>query len=250
MVGTDTIQSSVDWADYENGQLFIRNKNLSWLIKNSDFIETIFHSWIKKKPSANEKKMLNAVLVSFSGGWSFYPPVVMNSRLAASTKAPLVQCLAAGFCASGPAHAGAIEKAMEEFLDPLYSEKHIYEKLSKNEKIPGFGHPVVEKDPRPEILRDIARELDISGDALQKFDLTADILKKEKDIKANIDGVNGAILIDLGFKKPSFGPAMFLLGRFLSLTAHVIEEYENPPFHIYKILMPTHKNVKYTEKIS
>ena len=51
MIKEQNIRSSVDWADYERGELYIRDKNLSTLVKNSDFIETLFHTWLKKKPT-------------------------------------------------------------------------------------------------------------------------------------------------------------------------------------------------------
>jgi len=248
MISPSKIESSVDWADYESGELFIGTRKLSGLIREADFIDTIFHSWLRKKPSKNEKKMLNAVIVSFSGGWGFFPPTVMASRLAASTKAPMSQCLAAGFCASGPAHAGAIEKVMEAHLQEKDPMAYMDRMFAANMVIPGFGHPSVKKDPRPDVLRKIAAELGVEGEAVGNYDIMGARILREKKIHPNIDAINGAILVDLGFRRPGYGTAFFLLGRMLSLTAHIMEEYERPPFHVYKALMPARKLVRYTGK--
>ncbi len=241
------VKSGVDWADLSTGTLYIREKKLSTLIENSDFIDSIFHTWIEKKPRDNEKKMLNSVLVSFIGGWSIIPPVVFSARLAATTKAPMAQCLASGFSASGPAHTSAIEKIMDIYLttDIDDIEGFVEGKLSKSEKIPGFGHPVLHKDPRPAILRKLAEDNEIVGDAIRKYDKILDILTKEKGIFANIDGMAGAILVDLGFRDQSFGPAFFLMGRSLAMTAHIIEEYRNPAFSALNLVQPGFEKIKY-----
>lgn len=231
----------------KSGTLYVRERKLSTLIENFDFIDSIFHTWIEKKPNDNEKKMLNSVLVSFIGGWSIIPPVVFSARLAATTKAPMAQCLAAGFSASGPAHTSAIEKIMEIYLTTEIEdiEELVEEKLSKSEKIPGFGHPVLPKDPRPVVLRKLAEDNQIVGDAIRKYDKILDILTKKKQIFANIDGMAGAILVDLGFRDQSFGPAFFLMGRSLAMTAHIIEEYKNPAFSALNLVHPGFEKIEY-----
>lgn len=241
------VTSGVDWADLSSGTLYVRDKKLLSMIEDSDFIDAIFHTWLQKKPNQAEKRMLNAVLVSSCGGWGIIPPVVMSARLAATTKAPIAQCLAAGFCASGPAHTSAIEEIMKIYLGKRVDqiEDYVYGMLARNDRIPGFGHPVLPRDPRPAALRRLVDELGLAREAVLKCDIIQDTLQKEKNIYANIDGINGAILIDLGFRDPSFGPAFFLMGRSLSITAHIIEEYKNPPFHALNIIYPGYDRMEY-----
>ncbi len=243
----DKIKSAVDWADLDKGTLYIREKKLLSLVKERDFIETLFHSWIAKRPTENEKKMLNAVLVSFSGGWSIIPPVVFSARLAATTRAPVAQCLAAGFSASGPSHTSAIEGIMKIYLekDLAAIEKFTSDSLENGRKMPGFGHPVLQRDPRPSALRKLCGELDLVGEAVEKFDMIEAILSKEKKIFGNVDGINGAILIDLGFRDSAYGPALFLMGRSIAMTAHIIEEYKNPPFKALELVYPGFRKIEY-----
>ena len=245
MSNESKLKSGVDWADLEKGALYIRERRLLSMIRETDFIEAIFHAWLGKKPADNEKKMLNSVLVSFAGGWSIIPPVVFSARLAATTKAPMAQCLAAGFSSSGPAHTSAIESIMKVYIEENDIEAYVHEKIKRGEKISGFGHPVLARDPRPAELRKRATELGIAGDAIGKFDKVQEILNEEKGIFANIDGINGAVLIDLGFKDPAYGPAFFLMGRSISMTAHIIEEYRNKPFDALNIVYPGFEKIEY-----
>ena len=243
-------ESSVDWADLDKKELYIRDRKLSSLVEEGDFIDAIFHAWLHKKPSENEKKMLHSVLVSFCGGWSIIPPVVFAARLAATTKAPIAQCLAAGFSASGPAHTSAIEEIMKVYLsvEEAEMEGYVRGELSAGRKIPGFGHPVLDRDPRPPILYSKCKALKVDGEAVRKYEAVQRVLQGEKGIRANVDGINGAVLIDLGFRNPAYGPALFLMGRSLSMTAHIVEEMGNRPFRALDLVYPGFEQLKYGHK--
>ena len=139
---------------------------------------------------------------------------------------------------------------MKLYLD-VDSERlpdYIREKLSHGERIPGFGHPVVDRDPRPEILYKKYVELGLDGEAVRKCKTIEGILSEKKKVYANVDGINGAILIDLGFKDPSYGPAFFLMGRSLSMTAHILEEMRNPPFKALELVHPGLRTINYAYK--
>ena len=243
----ERIESAVDWVDRKDEMLYVKDKSILALIDDADYVDVIFHTWLHKTPSDAEKRMLNGVLVSFCGGWSITVPTIFSARLAATTRAPIAQCLSAGFCSGGPAHTSAIHDIMQIYLskDLDEIEEFVYERLRKKEKVPGFGHPILKKDPRPPKLRKIYEELGISGDAIKKFDRIQEILTKEKGIYANIDGINGAILVDLGFRDPSYGPAFFLMSRSLSMTAHIIEEYKNKPFSALEMVYPGFERMNY-----
>jgi len=243
----EKITSAVDWVDLKKEALYLRDKNLLSLIHGADFVDAIYHLWLHKRPSQKQKRMLNAVLVSFCGGWNITVPTIMAARLAATTKAPIAQCLAAGFCAGGPAHTSAIHEIMVIYLSKDLDEidDYVRERLRNGEKVPGFGHPILKKDPRPPVLRKLCDRFGVSGEYVAKFDRIQEILNHEKGIHANIDGINGAILLDLGFKDASFGPAFFLMSRSLSMTAHVLEEYKNRPFKALDMVHPGFKKMAY-----
>jgi len=240
-------KSDVDWVDRRSERLYVRDKDLLQLIEDSDFVDAIFHMWLCKRPADNEKRMLNAVLVSFCGGWSITVPTIFSARLAATTRAPMAQCLSAGFCSGGPAHTSAIEKIMEIYksVELADAEDYVLKKLNRDGKVPGFGHPILRKDPRPPLLRKLYDELEIRGETIKKFDKIQETLNRKKGIFGNIDGINGAILHDLGFTEPSYGPAFFLMSRSLSMTAHIIEEYKNKPFSALKYVYPGFEKMEY-----
>lgn len=246
------IDSSVDWADLEKGELYVRDRKLLNLISDCDFVEMVFHTWIHKRPSQKEKRMLNAILASFCGGWSIIPPVILSARLAATTKAPIAQCLAAGFSASGPSHTSAIEEVMRLYVKtkPGDIPDVLNRALKMGERIPGFGHPVLKKDPRPEKMRQLADKYGVVGENVEKFDYIEKELREKKGIFGNIDGINGAILVDLGFRNPAFGPAFFLMGRSVSITAHIIEEYGREPFSALNLVYPGFERINYTYRDS
>ncbi len=244
------VAGAVDWADLSTGTMYVRDKKLNSMIEEFDFVDAIFHTWLQRVPTEAEKRMLNAVLVSFCGGWGIIPPVVFSARIAATTKAPIAQCLAAGFSASGPSHTSAIDGIMQIYLTKTDAEVEalVNDAIANNDKIPGFGHPVVPRDPRPQTLRNLIGRLGLAGDGIRKFDIIQNALVAAKDVYANIDGVNGAILVDLGFHEPSYGPALFLMGRSLAITAHVLEEYKNPPFHALNLVYPGYDIMDYEHR--
>ena len=248
MIRDKILESSIDWPDLEKGRLYVRDRELLDMVDNLDFVDTIFHTWIHKKPNRNEKRMMNAVLVSFSGGWSFLPPVVFGARIAATTRAPMAQCLAAGFCAGGPLHTSAIEGAMELYLSRGDAVAEAKRKLKRGEAVPGFGHPAVPKDPRPDVLHSLSKRLKVRGAAVRKFERVERLMLKEKGVHPNIDGINGAILVDLGFRDKAYGPAAFLIGRSLGLTAHIVEEYGMEPYSIMSIVNSNFGKVRYRYK--
>ena len=242
--------TDVYYVDFENEQFIVREKNLCDLIKGADFIETIFHTLLNKSLTEKEKKIMNAVLVSFHGGVEIYAPTVLSARISISTGTDIPTAMAAANCASGKYHTGAIEKSMllyeeiykgfkdegkKEYEDDLegYTRKTIEHKLQNNETLFGFGHPLFNKDPRPEALRSLAKELDYHSDYLKMYDTIKDKIYETKKIYPNIDGINGAMLLSLGYTH-EYGTPFFLFARTIGVLAHVIEEKNREPWDIWK----------------
>jgi citrate synthase len=232
-------ETDVDFTHDE--KQFIRGVDLQGLIEEADFVSTAFLFLRGRAPEKSEKKMFGAVLVSLSGGVGIRPPTVLIPRIVASTKATVPQCLAAGMAAAGESHASAIQKTMEtykEILDKgVEPSEFVKQSLEKGRRIPGFGHPLYKRDPRPITLVRLAKK---NGKLGKYTKLMLEIEKEmeaRKGIYANIDGVASAILLDLGFENPLYGPSIFLFSRTLSMIAHVIEENERKPWQAWKDLL-------------
>ncbi len=236
----------IDGVDALGEKLYVRGKDLNALIGKLTFTEAIFHILLNRVPSDVERKVFDAVLVSFHGGFGFSTPSVLMPRLAASTGSSVAGSLGAGYSAGGRYHLGATEEAMEMYEEILKSKKEdlaedtkksLKDMIQSGKKIYGFGHPLFKRDPRPSRLRAILKELNFTGDYITIYDAVVAFMAKEKGVHPNIDGINGAILLSLGFRK-DHGTGLFLLSRTSAMLAHVVEERTKEPFYSERRLYP------------
>lgn len=236
----------IDGVDALGQKLFVRGKDLNSLIGKVSFTEAIFHILLNRMPTKVERDILDAVLVSFHGGFGFSTPSVLLPRLAATTGSSVAASLAAGYSGGGRYHLGATQEAMDMYEDILKSKKgdliehtktYLKELIDSGKKIHGFGHPLFKRDPRPSRLRSILKEYNFTNDYIRIYDTAEEFLAKEKSICPNIDGINGAILLSLGFKK-DHGTGLFLLSRTSAMLAHVVEERTKEPFYSERRLYP------------
>lgn len=238
--------TEIDYINPDNEEIVIRGKNLSEMIQDYDFIDTIFHTLLDKRPTPKEKKLLNASLTSFHTGFQAYPPTLLFPRIAASTGATIPQAIAAGYCSSGEYHLGAIKRSMQGYLeleklvnstaDPYQETSQIIQqRITQGEKIFGFGHPILKEDPRPKVLRDLATKLSYTSTYLTIYDAVRDTVYQEKKQHPNVDGINASLLLSLGFK-PDHGEGLFLFSRTIGMIAHIVEEKERPPWSAWRSL--------------
>ena len=218
----------------EPDQLTTRGYSQGDLIGNYSFPEIVYLLLKGEIPSENNKKMLEAVLVSFCDH-GVTPPSTQSARLMASAGSPVNVCIAGGILAFGKNHAGAIELSMKMLQRGVQLQKscdksqdeiknEIINYFSNNNiKIPGFGHRYHKKDPRAKKLLEVAEELNCFHEHSQLAREIEEILYNEKGIKMNIDGANSAILSDMGFDW-KIGSGMFIIGRIPGILAHVNEE--------------------------
>jgi citrate synthase len=207
------------------------------LITNLSFPELIFLFFKNELASKRELKIFNHILVSFCDH-GVTPPSTQAARLITSAGSPLNVALSGALLSFGVNHAGAIEKVMDLLQDRLKDKKEInddeidkiasnivkqYKEMEMN--IPGFGHRYHDCDPRAKRILELATE---EGFISYHTKLAIAIGKhlKHKNIKLNIDGINGAILSDLGFKGED-GLGLFIIGRLPGLIAHINEEKNN-----------------------
>lgn len=237
--------TDIDEVDLKKEELIVRGVKLTDMIAQMDFTDAIYHTLLHKKPSEVEKRLLNASMVSIHTGYQAYPPSIMFPRIAISTGASVTQAMAAGYCSSGDLHLGAIGRTMEAYvtldrliIDNVYKEtrKLVRRKLESHEMLFGFGHPLLKKDPRPDALREFARSLNYDSIYLMMYDAIVDELYEQKHKHANVDGINGAILLSLGFK-PEHGTGLFLISRSIGMLAHISEELQRPAWYAWSSLV-------------
>lgn len=211
------------------------------LIGNISFPQMVYLLLKGSLPLPREEKMLQAVLVSFCDH-GVTPPSTQAARVIASSGTSLNACLAGGILAFGENHAGAIELAMKMLQEGVNVArkstlkieeiaKKIVEHFQYNQrKVPGFGHRYHQEDPRASKILKLAEEQRCYGEHVELVLQLEDFLQESKDIKANIDGANAAVLSDLGFDW-RLGSGMFMIGRLPGILAHVHEELtQEKPF--------------------
>lgn len=161
------------------------------------------------------------------------------ARVTASTESDLVSAAVSAIGAmKGPLHGGA-PSGVIELLDEILAEdgnaeKVIREKLTRGEKLMGFGHRVYKtRDPRVISLKN--KLLELAGEdewldlAIKVEDTAVRLLaefKPGRGLYTNVEFYAAAIMKSLNMEPALFTPS-FTASRMVGWTAHVLEQAEN-----------------------
>jgi len=159
------------------------------------------------------------------------------ARVAAATLTDLHAAIVAAIATlKGPLHGGANADVMRLLLElgptapPERIDDFIRTKLSRKEKIPGFGHRVYRtEDPRATHLRQMSRDLGARAGQPAWFAMSQRIealVKAEKKLSPNVDFYSASTYYALGIPIELFTP-IFAVSRISGWTAHVLEQYAN-----------------------
>ncbi len=159
------------------------------------------------------------------------------ARVAAATLTDIYSAAVAAIgTLKGPLHGGAnadVMRLLLEFGPHAAGERvdaAIRGRLSRKEKIPGFGHRVYRtEDPRATHLRQMSRDLGTRGGDTAWFDLSQRIealVKGEKGLNPNVDFYSASVYYTLGIPIDLYTP-IFAVSRMSGWTAHVLEQYAN-----------------------
>jgi len=208
-------------------------------VRPTDYLSSIFKIICGREfESEPERKVFNAIMISFHAGFGFLTPTVMLPRGAIGTAVPIVQAIAAGFAAAGPAHVGACEQAMKLFhqiaenseSDPGAAVDTALDDLSsRGTLVPGFGHPLFKKDPRNAHLRRLLEFSGFDSPFVRIYDLVAARLRDRFGIHPNIDSISAAVFLSLGVDS-AYGTGLFLCSRSSAMVAHILEKKRKPAF--------------------
>ncbi len=156
------------------------------------------------------------------------------ARVTASTLSDLYSAVTSAIgTLKGPLHGGANERVMElldEVGTPARAEEVVRAKLTRHERIMGFGHRVYKvEDPRATILREWSRQLGQAKGNLRYYDLlrrVEQVVHSEKGLYPNVDLYSGSVYTLMGIPRDLFTP-LFAASRVVGWTAHVLEEYQD-----------------------
>jgi citrate synthase len=217
--------------------IFIRGYDVAALMTQATFTDTIFLLHRGRLPTAEERRLFDAILVGVSDHGPAAPSAAAARMVASGNRQSLEAAVAAGVLAIGDAHGGAacqcmhmIADALEQARGEMVSIQEAARRIvtrTKDEhgRLPGMGHRVHTEDPRTRILFDMAKEFKLAGEGIAFMQaLESAVRDAIRPLPINIDGALAAVLVDLGFPPP-IGKLIFIIGRVAGLTAQVMEEH-------------------------
>jgi citrate synthase len=204
--------------------------------------ELAFLLLTRREPTAGERRILDAVLVSLADHG--FTPSALSARLTYTGAPEAIQAavaaglLGAGSVFLGPAGdtavflAGALAGAGATDDDALrdLAGTAVAECRETGRRVPGLGHPVHrDEDPRTPRLYELATEEGLLGPHLQLLRFVADAYADQagRPLPINGAGAAGAALADVGVPSASVR-GFVLIGRTAGLVAHLAEEAEDP----------------------
>jgi citrate synthase len=206
----------------EPNKILIRGYRVQDLMEHCSFGDVIYLTFKGELPLGNEGRMIEMIVVS-STDHSFLAPSIDATRFVASGGVPLQAAVAAGIISLGDHHGGAIEqcsKLLQESVQSGVAAADIVRDFrGRKQRIPGFGHPWHNRDPRTITLVATAKEWHLAGPHLA----LAESISEDLQLPANIDGVMSGIISDMGIIWP-YGRAFFMIPRVVGLAAHAVEE--------------------------
>jgi citrate synthase len=218
----------------EPNKILIRGYRVEDLMARCSFGDIIYLTFKGDLPDGNQGRMIEMIVVS-STDHSLLAPSIDATRFVASGGVPLQASVAAGIISLGDHHGGAIEQCaqfLQEAVKTGETAASVVARFrSRKQRVPGFGHPWHDRDPRTIALIAKAKEWKIATSHLALIESIAAELK----IPPNIDGVISGIISDMEIPW-QYGRAFFIIPRVVGLAAHAVEETTRErPFRVIDI---------------
>lgn len=186
-------------------------------------------------------RMLEAMIVA-SLDHGVTPPSAQATLIASSVRAAYEIAVAHGVGAITDIHGGAGEKAAIFFRKCAElaekgnlsieeaTRKIMSEYVRDGRRIEGMGHRLHTRDPRRDVLWNLAGSKGVAGTCVAISRIAGDILQEVRglNLPINVDGVIGAIVADMGLD-PKLAKILFIFGRLCGLSAHYFEEIMTQP---------------------
>jgi succinyl-CoA synthetase alpha subunit len=193
------------------------------------------------KVNAQQSRMIEAMIVACVDH-GVTPPSAQATLIAASTRAPFEIAVSQGVGAITDVHGGAgakaarlfnecLMKAKKEHIDVTAATREIMRTyVEGGKRIEGLGHRLHTKDPRRDVLWNLATQTGVAGEHVALSKIVSTIFEQVRgmSLPINVDGVIGAIVADMGLD-PAMAKAFFIYGRIAGLSAHYFEEVASQP---------------------
>jgi citrate synthase len=223
-------------VEASDGRIRVRGHDVTSLMTERTFTDTIFLLHQSRLPSAGERAIFDAILSSVADHGSGAPSCAAARLALSGNRSSVSAAIAAGILAVGDEHGGAgsgcmeliaagVERAKRESISfDECASKMVAQLRGIGRRTAGLGHRVHTHDPRTPVLFELARTHQIAGDGILFMQsLQKAVAEQVKPMTINIDGALAAVLYDMGFP-PTFARLIFIIGRVAGLTAEVMEE--------------------------
>jgi citrate synthase len=232
----DTWRTAI--VDAGPAHIRVKGHDVLDLMQRSTFTDLIFLLHHERLPTADERRLMDAILIGVADHGAGAPSCAAARLAASGNRQSLSAAVAAGVLTIGDEHGGAGSGCMDliaEGLERVRTEgvsiqsaaaALVRDAKTSGTRLPGFGHRVHSTvDPRVDVLFGLAERAGLAGDGIRFARALEDAIREQiKPLPLNIDGALAAILVDLGF--PSmFGRLLFIIGRVAGLSAEVLEEH-------------------------
>ena len=185
-----------------------------------------------KKPDATAERALDVALILHAD--HEFNASTFAARVTVATLTDIHSAIASAVgTLKGPLHGGANQDVMRMLIaigETERAETHVKEALARKQKISGFGHRVYRtEDPRATHLRRMSRDLSESSGTRKWFETSRvieEVVKREKNINANVDFYSATVYYNLGIPVDLFTP-LFAVSRISGWAAHVLEQLDN-----------------------
>lgn len=184
-------------------------------------------------PTELEAKIFDQSLIVYSE--HEMPNSTFAARVIASTQADMIGALTGAVASlKGTLHGGANEAVMHMLLEAGSAdsmEPLILGKLSRKERIMGFGHRVYMKkpDPRALLMKKALQPLAAAKGQEELYEMCLigeEVMRREKGLFPNLDYYAAPVYYLLGIPIDLFTP-VFLAARTAGVCAHVMEQHQN-----------------------
>lgn len=208
--------------------ILVRGYPIEELARRRSFGDVVFLLLTGELPRGQQGRLTEAILVACCEH-SLASPSVDAVRFVASAGVPLQTAVAAGVSAVGDVHGGAIEPCARLLAAAVQSGQLpsdlMRELREKRLRLPGFGHPVHQHDPRTRVLLELAREWGIASahTALASGLEAESVAIFGRRLPMNVDGAIAALMCDMGID-PALGKAFFIISRAPGFVAHAHEQ--------------------------
>lgn len=216
-------------------KILVRGYPLDQLMGKISFSEGLYLIFKGELPTPAQGRMLEALLFGIFEH-AFINSAIPAARYVVAGNPSVVNGAAAGILSMGP-YTGS-PRAAAEFIQDCHSlagkesltpretaERVVGEYLGSRRRIPGFGHPVHDADPRTVRLREIAEAEKVVGEKTRLYETVHEVFvsKSGKKLPINTDGMMAALLLDLGFT-PLEIEAIAIVSFLPGILAHTLEE--------------------------